>query len=70
VSNGSAALAGTSTFVSSAKIAHVEVPGGTYDVCAWKIGYNLLLSTVHVAGETTVHLEVAMTPEPEQPYWM
>ena len=53
-----------------AGIAHVEVPGGTYDVCAWKIGYNLLSSTVHVAGDTTVHLEVAMTPEPEQPYWM
>jgi hypothetical protein len=53
-----------------AGIAHIEVPGGTYDVCAWKIGYDLLSSTVHVAGDTTVHLEVAMTPEPEQPYWM
>jgi len=53
-----------------AGIAHVEVPGGTYDVCAWKIGYDLLSSTVHVAGDTTVHLEVAMTPEPDQPYWM
>jgi hypothetical protein len=53
-----------------AGIAHVEVPGGTYEVCAWKIGYNLLSSTVHVAGDTTVHLQVAMTPEPEQPYWM
>jgi hypothetical protein len=51
-------------------IAYVDVPGGTYEVCAWKIGHNLLSSTVHVAGDTTVHLEVAMTPEAEQPYWM
>jgi hypothetical protein len=51
-------------------IAYVDVPGGTYEVCAWKIGHNLLSTTVHVAGDTTVHLEVAMTPEAEQPYWM
>ena len=26
-------------------VAHVEVPGGTYDVCAWKIGYDVLSTT-------------------------
>jgi len=51
-------------------IAHVDVPGGTYEVCAWKIGYDLLSRTAHVAGDTTIHLEVAVAPEPEQPYWM
>ncbi|MSO30004.1 MAG: hypothetical protein EXQ48_03540 [Acidobacteria bacterium] len=51
-------------------IAHVEVPGGTYEVCAWKIGYDLLSSTVHVSGDTTIHLEVEVAPAPEQPYWM
>ena len=53
-----------------AGIAHVEVPGGTYEVCAWKIGYDLLSSTARVAGDTTIQLEVAVAPEPEQPYWM
>ena len=51
-------------------IAHVEVPGGTYDVCAWKIGYDLQSLTAPVAGDTTIRLEAAVTPEREQPYWM
>ena len=55
---------------SDAGIALVEVPGGTYEVSAWKIGYDMLSSTAHVAGDTTIHLEVAVAPEPEQPYWM
>ena len=53
-----------------AGIAHLDVPGGTYDVCAWKTGHDLLSTTAHVAGDTTVHLEVVATPQPEQPYWM
>ena len=53
-----------------AGVAHVEVPGGTYDVCAWKIGYDLQSLTAPVAGDTTIRLEVAVTPEQEQPYWM
>ena len=53
-----------------AGIAHVEVPGGTYEVCGWKLGYDLLSSTVLVSGDTTIHLEVEVALEPEQPYWM
>lgn len=53
-----------------AGVARVEVPGGTYDVSAWKIGYDVLSSTVHVAADTSIRLEVAVAPEPEQPYWM
>ena len=53
-----------------AGIAHVEVPGGVYEVCAWKIGYDVLSSTVHVTGDTTMYLEAAVAREPEQPYWM
>jgi hypothetical protein len=53
-----------------AGIAHVEVPGGTYEVCGWKIGYDVLARTAHVTGDTTIHLEVAAAPEPEQPYWL
>jgi hypothetical protein len=58
------------TATNEAGIADVEVPSGTYEVCAWKIGYDLFSSTAHVAGDTTMHLEVAAAPEPEQPYWM
>jgi hypothetical protein len=51
-------------------VAHVDVPGGTYEVCAWKIGYDLLSNRTHIASDTTIHLEVTTSPEPEQPYWM
>jgi len=51
-------------------IAHVKVPGGTYDVCAWKIDHDLLTTTTHVAGDTTLTLAMAVTLPPEQPYWM
>ena len=54
----------------AAGIAHVEVPGGTYDVCAWKIGYDLQSLTAPVAGDTTIRVEVAVAPETERPYWM
>jgi hypothetical protein len=55
---------------SDAGLAYVDVPGGTYEVCAWKIGHDLLSTTTHVAGDTTIRLEVVVTPESEQPYWM
>ena len=53
-----------------AGIAQIDVPGGTYNVSAWKIGYDLLSSTAHVAADATIHLEVTVAAEPEQPYWM
>jgi hypothetical protein len=53
-----------------AGIAEIEVPGGTYDVAAWKIGYDMLSSTAHVVADTTIHLEVSVTPKVAQPYWM
>jgi hypothetical protein len=51
-------------------IAHIEVPGGAYEIGSWKLGYELISRTVHVAGDTTIHLELATAPEPERPYWM
>jgi len=63
-------LGGFRAATNEAGVACVEVPGGTHEVCAWKIGYDLLSSTTHVAGDTTIHLEVAAAPESEQPYWM
>jgi hypothetical protein len=53
-----------------AGIAQIDVPRGTYEVFAWKIGYDLLSRTAHVAADATIDLEVPVTVEPEQPYWM
>jgi hypothetical protein len=53
-----------------AGVAHIEVPGGTYEVGTWKIGYDVVSTTIAVASDTTVHLELTAAPEPEQPYWM
>jgi hypothetical protein len=53
-----------------AGVAQVEVPGGTYDVTAWKIGYEMLSRTADVAGDVRLQLEVAAAADPEQPYWM
>jgi len=51
-------------------VAQVEVSGGTYDVTAWKIGYEILSSRADVAGDMSIQLEVAAAADPEQPYWM
>jgi hypothetical protein len=53
-----------------AGVARVEVPGGTYDVTAWKIGYEILSSRADVAADMSIQLEVAAAADPEQPYWM
>ena len=50
--------------------ADVDVPGGTYDVHAWKLGYDLLSSATSVTADATLRLEVAVTLSPEPPYWM
>ena len=54
----------------AAGIAHVDVPGGTYDVGTWKNGYEVAATTVDIACDTTVRLELTAAPEAEQPYWM
>ena len=53
-----------------AGIAHVEVPSGSYELGTWKLGYEMVSKTVHIANDTTIHLELTREPEPEQPYWM
>ena len=53
-----------------AGIAYLEVPGATYEVWAWKIGYDVHSCSAQVAADTTIHLEVAAAAEMEQPYWM
>jgi len=51
-------------------IAQVEVSGGTYDVTAWKLGYEILSRSVLVAADVSIQLEVAAAVDREQPYWM
>jgi hypothetical protein len=51
-------------------IACVDVPGGIYEVCAWKIGHDLVSTTAGVAGDMTIRLEVTAARQAEQPYWM
>jgi hypothetical protein len=46
------------------------VPAGSYQVAAWKIGYDLLSTTADVDADITIRLEVAAAARPEQPYWM
>jgi hypothetical protein len=51
-------------------MAHVDVPAGMYEVSGWKLGYDLISSTADIVGDVTMHIEMALTREPEQPYWM
>jgi hypothetical protein len=58
------------TATDDAGVARVEVPAGTYEVATWKIGYGMFTGTAQVSADTTIRVEVAVTPEAEQPYWM
>jgi hypothetical protein len=49
--------------------AHVEVPGGSYEVGTWKHGYEMLTRTLDITRDMILHLELAAAVEPEQPYW-
>ena len=51
-------------------MAEVEVSGGTYDVTAWKLGRDVLSSTLHATADASIQLEMVVTQDPEQPYWM
>ncbi len=50
--------------------AQIEVPAGTYDLNAWKAGYQVEAKTVEIDGNVTVQIEVKALPEAEAPYWM
>ena len=53
-----------------AGIACVAVPGATYDIGTWKLGYKVLSKTTDIARDLTIRLELIAVPEAEQPYWM
>ena len=55
---------------SDAGTALLHVPRGTYDVIAWKMGYELQSQMAHVGADRVVQLELIAASEPEHPYWM
>jgi hypothetical protein len=54
----------------NAGIARVEMPAGTYEVGTWKNGYEMASTTVVIAADSTIRLELTAAGEPERPYWM
>jgi hypothetical protein len=44
-------------------LATLELPAGTYDLDAWKTGYETLPRSVVVAGDETVQVEAVFSPE-------
>ena len=51
-------------------LATVDVPKGSYALTAWKLGYELFSTELSVADTATIEVEIAVEPEPAEPYWM
>jgi len=43
--------------------AHIEVPGGTYDLAAWKSGFEPTSRTVEIGADVSVRLELIRRPK-------
>jgi hypothetical protein len=44
-------------------LASLELPGGLYDLNAWKVGYDAVPTTVEVSHDLTLQVEAACSPE-------
>ena len=53
-----------------AGMAQVDVPGDAYEVCGWKLGYQMLSHTADIAADATIQLVMSLEAVSEQPYWM
>ena len=51
-------------------VATIAVPGGSYDVAVWKVGYEASPVTVAVEADITVRIDMHVVRRAEQPYWM
>jgi len=51
-------------------LATIDVPKGNYPLTVWKLGYELFSTELSVTNTATVDVEIAVEPEPVQPYWM
>ena len=52
-----------------AGLAKLDLPSGTYDLNAWKSGYELASMTVKVAGDMQVALALVPAAVVEEEYW-
>jgi hypothetical protein len=53
-----------------AGLARVAVPAGAYDLSVYKTGHESLFTTMQVAADLTVEVEVCSLPQVAEPYWM
>ena len=44
-------------------MAHIEVPGGIYDLAVWKSGFEPASRTVEIAADVSVQLELIRRPK-------
>jgi hypothetical protein len=44
-------------------VAHIEVPGGIYDLAVWKSGFEPVSRTVEIAADVSVRLELIRRPK-------
>lgn len=51
-------------------LAKLALPSGTYDLNTWKIGYEALSQVVDVAQDLAVQVELLVSPESHEEYWM
>lgn len=51
-------------------VASIELPSGTFELTAWKAGYDAASTSVHVAGRLSVELVLVAEAVAEEPYWM
>ncbi len=51
-------------------LATIEVPKGNYPLTVWKLGYEFFSTELSVTTTATMDVEIAVEPEPAQPYWM
>ena len=51
-------------------LARIDAPKGSYTLTAWKLGYELFSTELNITSTVAIEVEIAVEPEPAQPYWM
>ena len=51
-------------------LARIDAPKGSYTLTAWKLGYELFSTELNIPSTAAIDVEIAVEPEPAQPYWM
>lgn len=53
-----------------AGLATIEVPADTYEVAAWKAGYEIASKHADIASSMQIEFALVPAAEPEEEYWM